>query len=384
MLRELVNTSETQRIDAAKLRTDGGTQMRAQLDDSTVFEYTQAMAAANGWGTFPAVVAYYDGTTYWLGDGFHRVQAYRDAFPGSSDGVPVEVRSGTRRDAILHAAGANASHGLRRTNADKQRAVETLLRDNEWSQWSNAEIARRCAVDEKTVRNMRSKLEATSELPKSDVRKGADGRTINTASIGKAKPASAPAPRPVSPEQRQYDMAAVSISVPQPPVVKPVGLDALPVVDSDMRFTPSGVPADLAQRGWTLKQVPGSGRYYCHNASGPRATGVFDKIADAVQAAYDMQVDLAWEAAQQPAAAAAVEEDLQTIDKMLNCATATGVLQGMADYWTTLQRLQIEWRRDPNSTGILISLRVQAPDGGWHEWKGSTLAEVIRKADVSL
>lgn len=300
MLRELVNTSETQRIDAAKLRTDGGTQMRAQLDDSTVFEYTQAMIAANGWGTFPNVVAYYDGSTYWLGDGFHRVQAYRDAFPGSSEGVPVEVRSGTRRDAILHAAGANASHGLRRTNADKQRAVETLLRDNEWSQWSNAEIARRCAVDEKTVRNMRSKLEATSELPKSDVRKGADGRTINTASIGKAKPASAPAPRPVSPEQRQYDMAAVSVTVPQPLAPKAAPAAVFEMVAGD-------IPVELLQRGWALKQVPGSGRYYCHNAKGPRATGVFDKAADAIQAAYDMQVDLAWEAAQQLAAPAAVE-----------------------------------------------------------------------------
>jgi len=383
VLRELVNTNETRRITVAQLRTDGGTQMRAALDDSTVFEYTQAMSAANGWGTFPAVVAYYDGSTYWLGDGFHRVQAYRDAFPASDDGVPVEVRSGTRRDAILHAAGANASHGLRRTNADKQRAVETLLRDNEWAAWSNAEIARRCAVDEKTVRNMRSKLEATSEVPKSDTRKGADGRTINTASIGKTKTASQLAERHASPKQRQYDMAVVApIAVPQPPAAKPMSLDALPVVDSDLKFTPNGVPADLAQRGWELRQVPGSGRYYCRNANGPRATGVFDKVGDAIQAAYDMQVDLAWEANQQ--APAAVEEDLQTIDKMLNCATATGVMQGMADYWTTLQRFQIDWRRDPNSTGILISLRVQMPDGGWKEWKGSTLAEVIRKADVSL
>lgn len=167
------------------IRTDGGTQMRAALDDATVFEYTQAMIQANGWGAFPPVVAYYDGSVYWLGDGFHRVRAYRDAFPASADGIPCEVRSGTRRDAILHAAGANASHGLRRTNADKQRAVETLLRDNEWAAWSNSEIARRCAVDEKTVRTMRAKLETTSEVPKSDSRKGADGRTINTAAIGK-------------------------------------------------------------------------------------------------------------------------------------------------------------------------------------------------------
>ncbi|MGT2479599.1 hypothetical protein ACU4GR_13540 [Methylobacterium oryzae CBMB20] len=35
--------------------------------------------------------------------------------------LPCEVRQGGLRDAILHSAGANAAHGLRRTNADKRR-----------------------------------------------------------------------------------------------------------------------------------------------------------------------------------------------------------------------------------------------------------------------
>ena len=64
---------------------------------------------------------------------------------------------------VLHAVSANATHGLRRTNADKRRAVMALLYDDEWAQWSDREIARRCAVDGKTVARLRAEL--TAELP---------------------------------------------------------------------------------------------------------------------------------------------------------------------------------------------------------------------------
>jgi hypothetical protein len=49
---------------------------------------------------------------------------------------------------------------LRRTNADKRRAVQRLLNDAEWREWPNREIARRCAVDEGLVRKMISELSA--------------------------------------------------------------------------------------------------------------------------------------------------------------------------------------------------------------------------------
>lgn len=397
MLRELVNTNETRQIPISSIRTDGGTQMRAELDDDTVFEYTQVMAAANGWGTFPAVVAYYDGSTYWLGDGFHRVQAYLDAFPASADSVPCEVRSGTRRDAILHAAGANSDHGLRRTQADKRRAVETLLRDAEWAAWSDNEIARRCNVSPSTVGTVRKSLSLSnldSEKPaaapaeRTYTTKHGTQATMSTGSIGKSKPetpkveawqlervvssipnvkastlrtaarqrkghwlfdtaarcAQADFPDawnqtrlvqamqnvaeqmeqaekrkpslftvdsepPVSPEQRQYDMAVVApIAVPQPPAAKPAPA------------APAGsVPAELAQRGWILKQVPGSGRWYCHNPNGPRATGVFDRQQDAIDAAYDMQVNLAWDVARQAPATVSGE-------RAANLASARGSL----------------------------------------------------------
>jgi DNA N-6-adenine-methyltransferase (Dam) len=61
--------------------------------------------------------------------------------------------------------GTNATHGLRRTNADKRRAVETLLRDEEWSKWSNREIARKCFVSSDLVDRIRKDL--YSSLPDS-------------------------------------------------------------------------------------------------------------------------------------------------------------------------------------------------------------------------
>ncbi len=61
--------------------------------------------------------------------------------------VPVDVRQGARRDAIIFSVGANTSQNLRRTNDDKRRAVIVLLNDPEWSSWSNCEIARQCAVE---------------------------------------------------------------------------------------------------------------------------------------------------------------------------------------------------------------------------------------------
>lgn len=176
---------EREGVKLSRVRVDGGTQMRAGLDADVVAAYVEVFQQAHAWGEFPPVTLFYDGTDYWVGDGFHRLAAYREVWgdKNPSNTVQAVVIPGTRRDAILHAAGANASHGLRRTNADKWRAVEVLLRDEEWQSWSNGEIARRCAVSDNFVGKVRSHLTPNgSESPM--LRRGADGRVINTGNIG--------------------------------------------------------------------------------------------------------------------------------------------------------------------------------------------------------
>lgn len=169
-----------EQVDVGAIRTDGGTQVRAQTDWLVVDEYVHAMREG---AIFPPVVVFFDGTTYWLGDGFHRVEAARRA---GVVALGADIRRGTQRDAVLWACGANAAHGLRRTNADKRRAVMTLLEDPDWQLWSDNAIAARCAVSQPFVSGLRPKV-STYNGYKSEPRKGADGRTINTANIGKPR-----------------------------------------------------------------------------------------------------------------------------------------------------------------------------------------------------
>jgi len=147
------NTDGIETLEIASIRRDGGTQMRDQSRcESTVAEYQAAMEDG---ANFPPIVVFFDGAHHWLADGFHRCFAADEA--GLID-IEADVKQGTKRDAILYAVGANANHGLRRTNADKRRAVMTLLNDEEWAAWSNVAVAKQCGVSDMTVKRVRDEL----------------------------------------------------------------------------------------------------------------------------------------------------------------------------------------------------------------------------------
>lgn len=194
-------------IEISQIRTDGGTQSRAKINEETVAEYAEAMADPNA--VFPPAIVYYDGKEYWLADGFHRVAAWSRI--GRVE-VPADVRQGTRRDAILHSCAANSAHGLRRTSEDKRRAVLTLLEDEEWSHWSDREIARRCVVSPSTVAKYRAELDGVTvqmdSEPRTYTTKHGTEAQMNTANIGGGSKAGqesiAPAP--------QENMAETAIS----------------------------------------------------------------------------------------------------------------------------------------------------------------------------
>ncbi len=174
---------ETQ-VQLDKVRTDGGTQPRAAINEDVVADFAERIQAGD---KFPAIVVFYDGTDYWLADGFHRTLAHRAS---SRKRIVAEVHQGDRRAAILHSVGVNATHGLRRTNADKRRAVMTLLKDEEWGGWSDREIARRCRVSHPFVMKLRPEP-ASGNRYQTDPRKaqrGGSTYTIKTGGINADRP----------------------------------------------------------------------------------------------------------------------------------------------------------------------------------------------------
>ena len=150
-------------IDIAKIKIDSKAQSRMKLCKATIDEYAEAYKEGV---KFPPVKLFYDGESYWLADGFHR---YFGAKHAKIKQIQEDVTPGTLRDAILFSVGANANHGLRRSIADRRKAVRTLLDDPEWAKLSNREIAKHCNVSHPTVSAERNR--GVVNLPLSDAKK---------------------------------------------------------------------------------------------------------------------------------------------------------------------------------------------------------------------
>ena len=165
------------RLKIKDIKTDGGTQTRVELNSEIIKSYAEDMLEEK---EFPPVVVFYDGSNYWLADGFHRVKASNKA--GFTE-VDAEVRQGTRRDAILYSVSANSSHGLRRTNQDKRNAVLTLLRDDEWTKWSDRKIAEKCGVSNDFVSRIRKSL-SFNDSERTYITKHGTTAIMNTTNIG--------------------------------------------------------------------------------------------------------------------------------------------------------------------------------------------------------
>jgi hypothetical protein len=151
-----------------------------RLDPETVASYAQDMDQGD---TFPPVAVFRDEAgEHWLADGGHRWAACGSGVVERTT-CRAAVRRGSKRDAILYATGANAKQGLRRTNAQKHQAVETLLRDTEWVKWTNTRIAKHCAVDDKTVHNIREKLVKAEIIQPVTERETSTGQQMNITGI---------------------------------------------------------------------------------------------------------------------------------------------------------------------------------------------------------
>src|SRR5262245_41078226 len=108
--------AERKQILLAKVQITRSTQARDRKTPDHVETLLAVLESGQEFKDAPEV--YFDGFAYWVGDGFHRLDAYDRAGRAK---VWALVRDGTHRDAMIHAAGANAEHGLRRTRKDVDR-----------------------------------------------------------------------------------------------------------------------------------------------------------------------------------------------------------------------------------------------------------------------
>lgn len=177
------NILEPIELPIEKLRIDGGTQPRSHLDESHIEDLIRAIEED---ATLDAADAFFDGSNYWLADGFHRRESLVRCGVKT---ISVVVRQGTLQDAQWHSYSANQHRALKRNNADKNRSVMSALKHAYGVDKSNVAIASHCGVDERLVRKLRGQLEASGEIPKTEYRETTRNGTTYLQKVEKATPA---------------------------------------------------------------------------------------------------------------------------------------------------------------------------------------------------
>ncbi|MFN3192218.1 MAG: ParB/RepB/Spo0J family partition protein [Aureliella sp.] len=132
-------------VEIEKLNRDH-TQLRVKMSADAVEDYAEAMR--NKRNELPPVKVYRDPETgeLYLADGYHRTAAAERL---ERKTIKAEVVDGTLSDAILYAANCNKHNAVRFTNADKRKAVLTLLET--FPKKSQRWIAEQCGVTQPFV-----------------------------------------------------------------------------------------------------------------------------------------------------------------------------------------------------------------------------------------
>src|SRR5918911_173743 len=112
-----------------KLVVDDDVQPRVRLNDEAIETYSDLYATAEpGEYPLPPLDVFLIDGQYVVAAGHHRLRAAQKA---GLPGLPCWVHEGTRRDAALFAAEANAHNAVPYTWGDKERIIKRVLLDDE-------------------------------------------------------------------------------------------------------------------------------------------------------------------------------------------------------------------------------------------------------------
>jgi transposase-like protein len=173
---------ELRELPIASVRKDGHTQHRTVVDPKVIAEYAALISEG---AVFSPVTVWFDGTDYWLTDGFQRTAATERA---GRDRIAAEIHHGPLSEAQWHSYAANASHGLRRTTPDAQVVVRLALQHPKAASLTDVQLARHLHIPETTLRRWRQKLSS----PRGDdshrvVTRGKSTEALRTGGINKSR-----------------------------------------------------------------------------------------------------------------------------------------------------------------------------------------------------
>jgi len=188
-------------LKVSDIRIDCGTQIREKLNSDKVNEYAEQM---NDGIVFPPVTVFFDGSSYWLSDGFHRLFAEKQR---GTEVIKATVTNGTIDEAEFFACGAN-KHGLNMTAGDYRRSIIKMLSNPKAKDFSNIQIANHVGTSASTVARVKKEqnIKPADKVKYTD--KHGNEATMDTSKIGKkpAKPKPEPKAKPKE-EQDEYDPA---------------------------------------------------------------------------------------------------------------------------------------------------------------------------------
>jgi transposase len=143
-------------LNLLNIRIDGGTQAREELNQEAVADYAEKMRDGE---VFPPVTVFFDGSEYWLVDGFHRYFATK---ANAKTSIDCDVQNGTLKEAVRFSWKANGKRGLPLNSNDYKKIILAMLKDEEANKMSNRQIAEYVGVSHSTVNRFKSSLEQRS------------------------------------------------------------------------------------------------------------------------------------------------------------------------------------------------------------------------------